>query len=89
MAVHIRLARAGTSKVPYYRVVAADHRCARGGRFIERLGSWDPRRSALSLNRTRVRFWMDRGAKASATVAKLLRQAERIAAQAEPEKRAE
>jgi small subunit ribosomal protein S16 len=80
MAVHIRLARAGTTKVPYYRIVAADQRSARGGRFIERLGSWDPRRSAITLDRVRVGYWLQHGAKASATVAKLLKQAAAAAA---------
>ena len=51
MAVHLRLARAGTKKVPFYRIVAADQRAPRGGRFIERLGTWDPRRKELTLNR--------------------------------------
>ena len=75
MAVHIRLARAGTTKVPYYRIVAADQRSARGGRFIERLGTWDPRRSAITLDRIRVSYWIGHGAKPTLTVARLLKQA--------------
>lgn len=73
MAVHIRLARAGTSKVPFYRIVAADHRASRGGRFIERLGTWDPRRKELVLNNSRVQHWIGVGAQPSAVVAKLLK----------------
>ena len=65
MAVHIRLARAGTKKVPFYRIVAADQRAPRGGRFIERLGTWDPRRKELNLNRARVDYWMGTGATAT------------------------
>ena len=54
MAVHIRLARAGTTKTPFYRIVVADQRSPRGGRFIERLGTWDPRRPELRLDAGRV-----------------------------------
>jgi len=75
MAVHIRLARAGTKKVAFYRIVAADQRAPRGGRFIERLGTWDPRRKELNLDRGRVNFWLERGALATATVDKLIKKA--------------
>ena len=74
MAVHIRLARAGTKKVPFYRIVAADQRAPRGGRFIERLGTWDPRRKELAVDRGRVGYWLDHGAQASETVDRLLKQ---------------
>ncbi len=76
MAVRIRLARAGTKKVPFYRIVAADRRCARGGRFIERLGCWDPRRSELTLNQRRVDYWLGHGASPSHTVSRLLKKAQ-------------
>jgi small subunit ribosomal protein S16 len=79
MAVHIRLARAGTSKVPFYRIVAADHRSARGGRFIERLGTWDPRRKELVLNGDRVKHWISVGAQPSAMVGQLLKQSAKSA----------
>ena len=82
MAVHIRLARTGTKKVPYYRIVAADQRAPRGGRFIERLGTWDPRRAELTLDRTRVRYWLDHGAQPSHTVGRLLKRAEALSSQA-------
>src|SRR5262245_21125267 len=75
MAVHIRLARAGTTKVPFYRIVAADQRAPRGGRFIERLGTWDPRRKELRIDRARVSHWLSHGAQASATVDHLLKRA--------------
>jgi small subunit ribosomal protein S16 len=74
MAVHIRLARAGTSKVPFYRIVAADHRSSRGGRFIERLGTWDPRRHELVINGARIQHWLSVGAQPSETVGQLLKQ---------------
>jgi small subunit ribosomal protein S16 len=74
MAVHIRLARAGTTKTPFYRIVVADQRSPRGGRFIERVGTWDPRRPELRLDAGRVKHWIARGAKPSETVALLLKQ---------------
>lgn len=80
MAVHIRLARAGTKKVPFYRIVAADHRAPRGGRFIERLGTWDPRRKELNLDRSRVGYWIEHGAQPSATVDRLLKQSASVVA---------
>ena len=89
MAVHIRLARAGTKKVPHYRIVAADQRAPRGGRFIERLGIWDPRRKALTLNRRRVDYWLQHGALATPTVDRLIKKAvkaETAAAAADAEK---
>ena len=47
MSVTIRLTRAGTKKVPFYRIVAADHRSPRDGRFIEQLGVYDPLRDPI------------------------------------------
>jgi small subunit ribosomal protein S16 len=73
MAVHIRLARAGTKKTPFYRIVVADQRAARGGRFIERLGTFDPRRNEITLNSARVKHWRDLGAQPSHTVDMLLK----------------
>jgi small subunit ribosomal protein S16 len=77
MAVHIRLARAGTKKVPFYRIVAADQRAPRGGRFIERLGTWDPRRKELKLDAARIKYWIGEGAQASATVTNLVKKTEK------------
>lgn len=74
MAVHIRLARAGTTKTPFYRIVVADQRSPRGGRFIERLGTWDPRRPELRLDAGRIKHWISKGAQPSETVAVLLKQ---------------
>jgi small subunit ribosomal protein S16 len=73
MAVHIRLARMGTNKTPFYRIVVADQRSPRGGRFIERLGTYDPRRSELRVEGARVQHWLARGAKPSHTVSLLLK----------------
>jgi small subunit ribosomal protein S16 len=84
MAVHIRLARTGTKKTPFYRIVVADQRCPRGGRFIERLGTYDPRRTDVQVDSARVRHWLDRGAQPSHTVLLLLKReaAKAAAAQA-------
>lgn len=82
MAVHIRLSRAGTSKVPFYRIVAADHRAARGGRFIERLGTWDPRKKELVLDKARVDYWVGAGAQPSLVVSRLLKQSATATAEA-------
>jgi small subunit ribosomal protein S16 len=73
MAVHIRLARAGTKKTPFYRIVVADQRSPRGGRFIERLGTFDPRRPEIRVDVTRVKLWIARGAQPTHTVALLLK----------------
>jgi len=75
MAVHIRLARMGTNKTPFYRIVVADQRSPRGGRFIERLGTYDPRRSELRVEGARIQHWLSKGAKASETVTILLKNA--------------
>jgi small subunit ribosomal protein S16 len=75
MAVHIRLARMGTNKTPFYRIVVADQRSPRGGRFIERLGTFDPRSSELRVEGARVQHWLSKGAQPSATVAVLLKNA--------------
>ncbi len=76
MAVHIRLARHGTRKAPYYRVVVADQRSARNGRFIEHIGLFDPRvkETPFTLNRERYDYWMAQGALPSPTVNKLVKE---------------
>jgi len=71
----IRMARGGTKKRPYYRIVVADKRRARDGRYIERLGNYDPllkeQKSAFDLER--VQYWLGTGALPSERVAKLLK----------------
>jgi len=75
MSVTIRLTRAGTKKVPYYRVVAADHRSPRDGRFIEQLGVYDPLREPVEfrVNEERLAHWLKVGALPSQTVGELLK----------------
>jgi small subunit ribosomal protein S16 len=76
--VVIRLARGGAKKRPFFNVVVADSRRARDGRFIERLGFYDPKapvgREALRISLERVRHWQGNGAKLSDTVARLVKQ---------------
>ncbi|MCX5763718.1 MAG: 30S ribosomal protein S16 [Gemmatimonadetes bacterium] len=77
MAVAIRLRRTGRTKAPTYRIVVADSRSPRDGKFIEILGQYQPRSGdkALNLNAERANYWMDNGAQPSDTVRSLLRKA--------------
>jgi small subunit ribosomal protein S16 len=77
MAVRIRLARGGAKKRPYYRIVAADARSPRDGRFLERLGSYNPLLKSddanrIVINEERVRYWLSQGAQVSDRVARFL-----------------
>jgi small subunit ribosomal protein S16 len=73
LAVKIRLARAGAKKAPFYRIVAADSRSPRDGRFIEILGRYNPRTepSHIELDVERTDDWLGKGAQMTETVAKL------------------
>jgi len=78
MAVHVRLARHGSKKAPFYRIVVADQRCKRDGRFIEKLGTYDPRaaQGGLRVDRARLEYWRKNGALTTPTVERVLRQGE-------------
>ena len=82
--VTVRLARAGTKKVPFYRVVVTDSRSPRDGKFIESVGTWDPRANegVFHLNQVRYDYWVKVGARPSEMVAKLVTRARRAAAEA-------
>jgi small subunit ribosomal protein S16 len=71
----IRLRRTGTTKRPYYRVVVADSRDWRDGRFVEVLGHYDPRKDppAVKIDEERAKYWIGKGACASDTVRSLLK----------------
>jgi small subunit ribosomal protein S16 len=71
----IRLRRTGAAKRPYYRVVVADSRSTRDGRFVEVLGHYDPRRdpAVVEIDTERARYWLDKGAQPSDTVRSLLK----------------
>ena len=77
MAVHIRLTRHGTKKKPFYRIVAADHRCGRDGRFIEKLGTYNPLDASgvVQLNQERLQYWKQCGAQLSHAVDRLIKTA--------------
>jgi len=72
----IRLRRTGTTKRPYYRVVVADSRDWRDGRFVEVLGHYDPRHTPMvvKIDQERAKYWISKGAQASDTVRSLLKQ---------------
>ena len=75
--VRIRLTRRGAKKKPFYRVVAADSRSPRDGRFIEQLGYYDPMKDphVVKLDLERVDYWIGQGAQPSETVARLIEKA--------------
>jgi small subunit ribosomal protein S16 len=75
--VKIRLRRVGRKKQPMYRIVVADSRSPRDGKFIEIVGQYAPRtgETALNLQTDRVNFWLNNGAQPSDTVRSLLRKA--------------
>ena len=77
MAVRLRLARMGRKKRPFYRIVAADQRKPRDGRFIERLGYYDPMKEPndLKVDLERVDYWLSQGASPSETVNTLIKKA--------------
>lgn len=83
MAVVIRLRREGTKDKPYYKVVVADNRCRRDGRFIEIVGTYDPAKTGdnATLNLEKVEDWIRKGAQPSETVASII-QRQRKKAQA-------
>ncbi len=76
--VKIRLRRMGAKKAPYYRVVVADSRSPRDGRFIEELGIYDPMTDGekLKLDVERVKYWISQGAQPTDTVRGLLKKIE-------------
>ncbi len=75
MSVVIRMQRAGGRNRPFYRVVVADSRAMRDGRFLEKVGFYNPltNPAVVDIDEERVRYWVDRGAKPSDSVASLMR----------------
>lgn len=73
--VKLRLKRMGQKKAPFYRVVAADARAPRDGRFIEEVGYYDPTKdpSVIKIDAEKAKKWLDAGAQPTETVAKLLK----------------
>lgn len=77
MAVKIRLKRMGAKKSPFYRIIVADSRSPRDGRFIEEIGTYDPNvePSAVRINEELAKKWLDNGAQPTDTVSKLFKNA--------------
>ena len=75
MAVKLRLTRIGSKKNPIYRVVAADSRSPRDGKFIEIVGRYNPQTdpSTIELNEEKVKAWLDKGAQPTESVRRLLK----------------
>jgi len=81
MAMKIRLARGGSKKRPFYRIVAADSRMPRDGRFIEKLGTYNPllpkdSEERVKMNMERVQYWLDKGAQPSDRISRFLEAAD-------------
>ena len=77
MAMKIRLARGGSKKRPFYRIVAADSRMPRDGRFIEKLGTYNPllpkdSEERVKMNMERIQYWLDQGAQPTDRIARML-----------------
>ncbi len=77
MAVAIRMARGGSKKRPFYRIVATNSRNPRDGRFLEQLGHYNPTNKALELNLERYDYWVGVGAQPSATMHRLAKSAKK------------
>lgn len=77
MAVKMRLKRMGAKKAPFYRIVVADSRSPRDGKFIEQLGYYDPTKDpkVLKVDEDIAKKWLNNGAQPTSTVNKLLKQA--------------
>ena len=75
MAVKLRLTRVGSKKNPVYRIVAADSRSPRDGKFLEIVGRYNPQTdpSTIELNEERIKDWLSKGAQPSETVQRLLK----------------
>jgi len=77
MAVALRLSRGGSKKRPFFRIVAADIRAPRDGRYLERLGTYNPMKSKedserITLNKERIKYWLSVGAQPTQRVTKFL-----------------
>ena len=75
MPVKIRLARHGAKKRPFYRIVVADSECPRDGRFIEKVGTYNPLTdpALVTLKPERIQYWISKGAKPTSTVKSIIK----------------
>ncbi|WP_299722791.1 30S ribosomal protein S16 [uncultured Tateyamaria sp.] len=81
MAMKIRLARGGSKKRPFYRIVAADSRMPRDGRYIEKLGTYNPllakdSEERVKMNVERIQYWLGQGAQPTDRIARMLEAAD-------------
>ena len=74
MAVKIRLTRLGRKKMPFYRIIVADIEAKRDGKFLEILGTYDPKKdpAEVKIDSDKLNIWLDRGAKPTNTVKSLI-----------------
>jgi small subunit ribosomal protein S16 len=81
MSVRIRLSRHGAKKRPFYRIVVCDQRFPRDGRYLEQVGTYDPKAAtgAIQLNQEKVAAWIKRGAQPTQTVSELIAQQQKKA----------
>jgi len=84
MSVKIRMKRVGTKNTPVFRIVVADGRSPRDGKFIEEIGTYSPlqKENNFSLNLERAKYWVSKGAQPSDTVASFIKKAGKAAAPA-------
>lgn len=83
MAVKIRMKRVGTKNTPVFRIVVADSRSPRDGKFIEELGTYQPLKKGnnYTLDLDRAKYWLGKGAQPSETVASFIKKANKAATQ--------
>lgn len=81
MSVSIRLRREGTTNSPYYKIVVADSRSPRDGKFLEIIGNYDPKKASqnVNLDLSRVDYWISKGAQPSETVRSIIRKSRKSA----------
>ena len=86
MSVSIRLRREGAKNRPYYKVVVADSRSPRDGKFIEVIGMYDPKKAGhnSSLNVERAEYWISKGAQPSDTVRSLIKKNKKMTTASQP-----
>ena len=86
MAVKIRMKRIGAKNAPVFRIVVADSRSPRDGKFIEELGTYHPRKKTgnVVFDLERAKYWLSKGAQPSDTVASFIKKARKAAAAAPP-----
>ncbi|MGA2541924.1 MAG: 30S ribosomal protein S16 [Verrucomicrobiota bacterium] len=84
MAVRIRMKRVGAKNAPYFRIVVADSRSPRDGKFIEEIGTYQPRKKGenVKVDVERAKYWISKGAQPSDTVSSFLKKLSKAAAPA-------